>query len=67
MTKYVHTTISDEDLEVLQDYCNDNHVTVSAIIKSLVTDFLETNDRKHVAYITQEAKKVKQGRPKIYY
>lgn len=65
--KVIHTNLSREDAEVLQDYCNENHVSVSAIIKALVTDFLETSDRKHVVYITNEAKKIKPGRPKIYY
>ena len=63
----IHTSLADDDVEILQDYCNENHISVSALIKTLVTDFLNTSDRKHVDYITNEAKKIKPGRPKQYY
>lgn len=63
----VHTSLLDSDVEVLQDYCNEHHITVSALVKTLINDFLETNDKRHVEHITNEAKKIKPGRPKIYY
>ena len=60
----IQTHISDDDFEVLTDYCTAERVSVSALLSTLVIDFLETTDRKHVAYITSEAKKIKPGRPK---
>lgn len=65
--KVIHTVLSHEDAEVLQEYCYDNNVSVSAIMKALVTDFLDSQDKNHVTHITNEAKKIKPGRPKIYY
>ena len=56
--------ISDDDFEVLTDFCNTERISVSALLSTLVVDFLETTDKKHVAYITNEAKKIKSGRPK---
>jgi hypothetical protein len=67
MMKIIHTTLSDADAETLQDYCNDNHVSVSAVIKALVSDFLDTNDKDHVEHIINEAKKIKPGRPRQTY
>lgn len=63
----IHTSLSDEDVEILQEHCEKNHISVSALIKTLVTDFLDTKDKERVNYITNEAKKIKPGRPKIYY
>ena len=56
--------ISDDDFEILTDFCNTERISVSALLSTLVVDFLETTDKKHVAYITNEAKKIKSGRPK---
>lgn len=63
----IHTILSTEDAEVLKDYCDNNHVTISAIMKVLVTDFLDTSNKEHVKNITNEAKKIKPGRPRVYY
>ena len=60
----LQTYISDDDFEVLTDFCNTERISVSALLSTLVVDFLETTDKKHVAYITDEAKKIKSGRPK---
>lgn len=67
MVRIIHTTLSHEDAEILQEYCEENHVSVSAIVKALVSDFLDTHDKKHVDYITNEAKKIKPGRPRQAY
>jgi hypothetical protein len=67
MMKIIHTTLSDEDAEILQYYCNENHVSISAVIKALVSDFLDTNDKDHVEHIINEAKKIKPGRPRQTY
>lgn len=56
--------ISNDDFEILTDFCNTERISVSALLSTLVVDFLETTDKKHVAYITNEAKKIKSGRPK---
>ena len=63
----IHTSLSKSDAEILQEHCEKNHISVSALIKTLVTDFLDTSDTEHVNYITNEAKKIKPGRPRIYY
>ncbi len=60
----IQTNISDDDFEVLTDFCETERISVSALLSTLVIDFLETTDKKHVAYITSEAKKIKPGRPK---
>ncbi|MBQ8766070.1 MAG: hypothetical protein IJZ16_04640 [Clostridia bacterium] len=62
--KVIHTTLPIEDAEVLTDFCDENHITTSALVKTLVSHFLDTQDKSYVAYITNEAKKVKPGRPK---
>ncbi len=63
----LHTKINNDDGEILLAFCEEKHVSVSALLKSLVVDFLDTSDKEHVAYIINEAKKIKPGRPKIYY
>lgn len=67
MIRIIHTSLSHEDAEILQEYCEENHISVSAIIKALVSDFLDTKDKERVNHITNEAKKIKPGRPKQYY
>ena len=52
----IQTNISDDDFEVLTDFCETERISVSALLSTLVIDFLETTDKKHVAYITSEAK-----------
>ena len=63
----IHTSLSEADVEILQDYCEEHHISISALVKTLVIDFLDTSDKKHVAHIIDEAKKVKPGRPRQYY
>ena len=63
----IHTSLSEADVEILQEYCEEHHISVSALIKTLVTDFLDTTDKAHRNYIINEAKKIKPGRPKQYY
>lgn len=60
----IQANISDEDYEVLADFCNTERISVSALLNSLVIDFLDSPDKEHISYILSEAKKIKQGRPK---
>lgn len=62
----IHTTLNNDDFDILKDYCWKHNVSVSAVLRCLVTDFLDTTDKEHVDYITAEAQKIKQGRPKEY-
>lgn len=61
----LQTNINDLDYEDLSEYCNRERVSVSALLNTLVLEFLETTDKERVAFITEEAKKVKQGRPVV--
>lgn len=60
----IQANISDEDYEVLADFCDTERISISALLNSLVIDFLDSPDKEHIAHITEEAKKIKQGRPK---
>ncbi len=62
----LHTTLPDEDADIFFDICKENRVSISAVLRCLVTDFLDTTDRKHADYIIAEAQKIKQGRPREY-
>lgn len=63
----IHASLSDSDAEVLLEHCESNRISVSALVKTLVTNFLDTNDKEYVNNITNEAKKIKPGRPRKYY
>lgn len=60
----IQTTISYDDFEILTDFCNTEHISVSALLNVLVTDFLGCTDKTRVAEVTNEAQKIKPGRPK---
>lgn len=60
----IQTYISDDDFEILSDYCATERISASALLSTLIVDFLDSTDKEHIAYITNEAKKIKQGRPK---
>lgn len=62
----LHTTINTKDGDILLEFCADNGISVSALLKTLVADFLDTTDKKQVEHIVSEAKKIKQGRPREY-
>ena len=64
--KIVQTNISDDDFEILTDFCNKERISVSSLLNALVTDFLECTDKKRVADITAEAQKIKPGRPRKF-
>lgn len=64
MRMRIQTVIPDDDFEILTDFCNTERITVSALLNVLTTDFLECTDKKRIAYITEEARKIKSGRPK---
>ena len=54
-----------DDLEILTVFCISERVSVSAVLNALVTDFLDTTDTEYRKKITNEALKIKQGRPKV--
>lgn len=60
----IQTVISDDDFEILTEFCNADNLSLSSILNVLVTDFLDCTDKDRVAYIVEEAKKIKSGRPK---
>lgn len=60
----IQTNLNDDDFEILTDFCNSAHISVSALLKTLVLDFLNTTDKRRIAYIVGEAQKIKPGRPK---
>jgi hypothetical protein len=60
----IQTTLNNEDFEILTDFCNSERISVSALLKTLVVDFLDSTDKEHIAHIISEAKKIKPGRPK---
>ena len=62
----IQTVITDDDFEILTDFCNNERISVSSLLNVLVTDFLECTDKNRVASIVEEARKIKSGRPKIY-
>lgn len=62
----IQTTISDDDFEILTNFCDADNLSVASVLNVLVTDFLDCTDRDRVAYIVAEAKKIKSGRPRIY-
>ena len=64
--KIVQTNISDDDFEILTDICNRERISFSALLNVLVTDFLECTDKKRVADIMAEARKIKPGRPRKF-
>jgi hypothetical protein len=62
----IQTVVTDDDFEILTDFCNNERISVSSLLNVLVTDFLECTDKERVATIVKEARKIKSGRPKIY-
>lgn len=60
----IQTTISDDDYEILTDFCGTDNLSVASVLNVLVTDFLDCNDKERVAHVVAEAKKIKSGRPK---
>lgn len=60
----IQTNITDDDFEILTDFCDSERVSVSAIMNALVTDFLDTTDTEYRKKIINEALKIRQGRPK---
>lgn len=60
----IQTNITDDDFEILTDFCITERVSVSAVVNALVTDFLDTTDTAYRNKIIEDALKIKQGRPK---
>ena len=61
----IQTNITEDDFEILTDFCIKERVSVSAVVNALVTDFLDTTDSAYRQKIISEALKIKQGRPKV--
>lgn len=60
----IQTNIKDDDFDILTDFCIKERVSVSAVINTLVTNFLDTTDTAYRNKIIEDALKIKQGRPK---
>jgi hypothetical protein len=66
MTKMkIQTNITDDDFDILTDFCIKERVSVSAVVRTLVTNFLDTTDTAYRNQIIEEALKIKVGRPKV--
>ena len=59
----VQAYISDDDFEILNDICDTERISISALLTTLVSDFLGATKTQN-AHIISEAKKIKPGRPK---
>jgi hypothetical protein len=62
----VQTIVSRDDYEILGDICRKDRISISALVKALITDFLDCTDKERVASVIEEAQKIKSGRPRIY-
>ena len=60
----IQTNITDDDFDILTDFCIKERVSVSAVVRTLVTNFLDTTDTAYRNQIIEEALKIKVGRPK---
>ena len=60
----IQTNIKDDDFDILTDFCIKERVSVSAVVRTLVTNFLDTTDTAYRNQIIEEALKIKVGRPK---
>jgi hypothetical protein len=63
----IQTIVSRDDYEILLDVCRKHRISISALVKALITDFLDCTDKERVADIIAKAQKVKSGRPKSDY
>jgi hypothetical protein len=61
----IQTNITDDDFDILTDFCIKERVSVSAVVRTLVTNFLDTTDTAYRNQIIEEALKIKVGRPKV--
>ena len=60
----IQTNITDDDFDILTDFCIKERVSVSAVVRALVTNFLDTTDTAYRNQIIEDALKIKVGRPK---
>ena len=60
----IQAYIPPEDFELLTYFCETNNVTVSGLLCTLLSDFLDTDDKQRVTDIVSRAQRIKQGRPK---
>ena len=63
----LHTAINNEDAEILNGFCETEHISISALLNALVSDFLDCTDKTHINNVVNRAKNIKPGRPKQYY
>lgn len=61
----IQTNITDDDFDILTDFCIKERVSVSAVVRTLVTNFLDTTDTAYRNQIIEDALKIKVGRPKV--
>lgn len=60
----IQAWVSENDFEILTDFCDTENVSVSGLLCTLLSDFLDSADKTHIADVISRAKKIKQGRPK---
>ncbi len=64
MNGVLHTKIDSDDAEILKSLCDNNNVSVSALLNALIDEFLECKDLIVIDRIIQKARRIKQGRPR---
>lgn len=62
----IQTIVSRGDYEILLDVCRKHRISISALVKALIIEFLDCTDKEKVANVIEEAQSIKSGRPKIY-
>ena len=60
----IQTNLKSDDYEDLIDFCSRERISRSALMTSLIKEFLETTDKERRNSIIDEAKKIRPGRPK---
>ena len=60
----IQAWVSENDFEILTDFCDTENVSVSGLLCTLLADFLDSADKSHIADVVSRARRIKQGRPK---
>ena len=60
----IQTHLNIADYEDLIDFCNRERISRSALVATLIKDFLETTDKDRRNSVINEAAKIRQGRPR---
>ena len=60
----IQTNLKSDDYADIIDFCSRERISRSALMTSLIKEFLETTDKERRNSIIDEAKKIRPGRPK---